>query len=203
MSKPRTQIPAELLIVPDPGVPSEVVLIARRPLQGGLSIFSSDDGGKTFRPMVPAPTKTTRKGSVLTIGDDGAEWLLPASSAPPLTLSGQRQYVPFHLVGDLSEGAVFGYLKIPTKRNASLIELQVSMQDAADQSVAVDVINGSGTRQNRVATIGSGSTHSVTILDAPLKLTSGTVWKMKLTACGTSAAPGQNITVLAGIEFYL
>lgn len=203
MAKPQQKIPAELLIVPDPGVPNEVVLIARRPLQGGLSIFSSEDGGKTFRSMVPAPTKTTRKGAVLTIGDDGAEWLLPTPSAQPLVLSGQRQYVPFHLVGDLSEGVVFGYLKIPAKRSASLIELQLSVQDGADQNIAVDVINGSGVRQNRVATLGSGSTHSVTILNTPLKLTSGTVWKMKITGCGTNSAPGQNITVLAGIEFYL
>jgi hypothetical protein len=203
----QQQINAELLIIPDKGVPSEVVLIARRTAsKGGLGIYCSSDGGKTYRSMIPAPGVNTRKGAILTIVDDlgNADWRLPPPSTPaPAILSGQRQYVPFHLAGDLSSGAVFGYLKIPQKRSATLVELQISMQSAADQDVTVDLINGSSVPQNRVATLAAGSYVSTTILETPLELKSGTVWRMKITGCGTGSAPGEFINVIAGIEYNL
>lgn len=203
----QQQINAELLIVPDRGVPSEVVLIARRPAsKGGLGIYCSSDGGKTYRSMVPAPAKNTRKGAVLTIVDElgNADWRLPPPSASaPITLSGQRQYVPFQHAGSLSSGAVFGYLKIPQKRSATLVELQISMQSSADQDVTIDLINGSSVLQNRIATLGAGSYVSTTILETPLDLRSGTVWRMKITGCGTDSAPGEFINVIAGIEYNL
>lgn len=66
--------------------------------------------------------------------------------------------------------------------------------------MVVDVINGSAVRQNRNATINEDSLSSVTLLEVPLKMSSRSVWKMKVVQCGTSF-PGQNLCVLAGIEF--
>lgn len=203
MAKPRQSINAELVIVPDRGVPSEVILIARDPKKSGMAIYCSSDGGKTLRSMIPAPTADTRKGSVLTVINEvgDAAWELPSKPAPTPALSGHRQYIPFSLVGDLRVGVTFGYIKIPSRRNASLLELQISVQDAANQAITVDLVNGSGAVQGRAATLTSGSRTSTTILDAPLRLGAGSVWRMKVTGCGTDSSPGQNITVLAGIEY--
>ena len=199
-AKPRQIISQELQVVPDSGVTSESILIARNPKAAGLGIYVSTDGGATFQVMIPAPNKDTRKGSVLTIDDKGnAVWALPPAVRLPVSPSG-LQYISFQLVGDLSVGATFGYFKVPAGRTAVLYELTMSMQDVADANVSVDLVTGGGVFQGRTAVIGTGGVTSTTTFESPLTLSSRSVWRMKVTGCGTSA-PGQNLCVLAGIEF--
>lgn len=202
----QNTINTELIVVPDQGVPDEQVLIARRPKLSGLGIYYTTDGGKTFRSMIPAPTQATRQGAVLTVVDDkgNVDWRLPNTpKPPPYVLSGQRQYASFNLAGALSSGGIFGYFKIPEKRSATLIELLVSVQTPADQNITVDLINSSGTLQNRTATLGAGSYFSAITLDTPLLLGPGTAWRMKVTGCGSNSAPGEFLNVIAGIEYNL
>lgn len=203
MSKPRQILQSELLIIPDPQVRSEVVLISRDPKSSGTGIYFSSDGGKTFRAMIPAPKASDRAGSVLTLNSKlSAEWkFLEAKSGTTSSVSNARTFIPFQVIGTLQQDTIFGYFKVPAGKSAILYEIQLSVQDVADQNISIDICNGSGAAQGRVATLTSGGQRSTYVLQNPLKMSSRSVWMMKVTGCGTSSAPGQNLTALAGIEY--
>lgn len=200
MAKPREQYNQEFLIVPDPGIPSQMVLIARDGKKGGLGIYTSLDGGKTFQTMIPAPTGDDREGSILTLDGKGNAVWKPVRS-PQFVSSGERFFVSVPLVGDLSPDAAFGYFKVPSTGSVILREIQLCLQDAADDDVRIDIVNGSGAEQKRIATLSASSNHSTTILSSPLTMNRGTVWSFKVLQCGSEAAPGQNLTLQAGIEY--
>jgi hypothetical protein len=202
--KPRQQISSELLVVPDPQVPSEVFLIARDSAKGESAFYFSSNGGKSFKALIPAPTKKSRAGSVLTLADDlSAEWRFQGAARQSSVSSsaGGSFFVPFQLVGDLSEGVVVGYFKVPVGKTALMRELQVSVQDTADLPIIIDVVNGSGVAQGRAITLASGSKHFTFTFPTPLSLSSKSIWMMKVLSCGSISAPGANLTILAGIEY--
>jgi hypothetical protein len=204
MSKPRQQFISEILVYPDPQVRSEAVLIARDPKTSGTAIYHTTDGGKTFRAMIPAPSSKDRVGAVLTLNKDkSAEWRFPDPRNQGLASqsSGVRIFIPFQIIGTLSTDATFGYFKVPSGKTVMMHEIQLCLQDSADQTVSIDVINGSGAAQGRVATLAPGILRSTFVFPNPIKMTSRSIWSMRILGCGTSSAPGQNLTALAGIEY--
>lgn len=204
MSKPRQQFDSEIVIVPDPQVRSEVFLIARDTKKSGSAIYFSKDGGKNFVTMIPAPTSKDRAGAVLTLTEGGsAAWKFqePRGSTTSSVAGTPRVFIPFNLVGNLAVNAVFGYFKVPVGKTAVMHEMQIVVQDVADQPITIDVVNGSGSVQNRVGTLSTGGTQTTFVFPTPLKMVGRSVWSMKVLGCGTSGASGQNLTVLAGIEY--
>lgn len=203
-SKPRQQFDSEIVIVPDPQVRSEVFLIARDTKKSGSAIYFSRDGGKTFVTMIPAPTSKDRVGSVLTLAEGGsAAWKFqePKGSTSASSAGTPRVFVPFNLVGNLAVNSVFGYFKVPIGKTAVMHEIQIVVQDAADQPITVDVVNGSGVAQGRSGTLSVGGLHTTFVFPTPLRMVGRSIWSMKVLGCGTSGASGQNLTVLAGIEY--
>ena len=186
-------INSELLITPDPLTPKVQMLIRRDPVSGRLGIFCTDDG-KTFRMMLPAPTVLDRVGSVLTIVPGNlAQWQLP--SVPAVTPSTPLpSYVEMSVVGSLSTNQLFGHFKVSNGLTLTLKEIQLYVQTPSSVAIQVDVLNGSNVRQNRVATIQPNAQKSVTILDTPLKMSSGTLWSMKVLQAGTGGDSGENLT---------
>lgn len=204
MSKPRQQFDSEIVIVPDPQVRSEVFLIARDTKKSGSAIYFSRDGGKNFVTMIPAPTSKDRAGAVLTLMEGGsAAWRFqtPKDSITSSSAGTPRVFVPFNLIGNLSTNAIFGYFKVPIGKTAVMHEMQIVVQDTADQPITIDVVNGSGAAQERAGTLSTGGSHTTFVFPTPLKMVSRSIWSMKVLGCGTSGASGQNLTVLAGIEY--
>lgn len=204
-AKPREKISAELLIVPDPQVQSEVFLVARDASKGESAFYFSNNGGKTFKALIPAPTEKSRPGAVLTLNDDlSSSWQFQTPGNKSVTTSstaGGSFFVPFTMMGDIYSGAILGYFKVPAGKSAVMREIQVIIQDVADQAIIVDVVNGSNIPQARSASLAAGLKHLSFTFATPLVMSSRSIWSMKVLNCGTSSAPGTNLTILAGIEY--
>ncbi len=97
-------------------------------------------------------------------------------------------------VGILTTGLTFGFFKNTLDSSLSAIEVQLCIQDAADQDIQIDFVDGFGILQHSVAVLRSGTLHSSTILTNPVLWASGTSWSLKVLAAGSSDAPGQNLS---------
>lgn len=197
-TKPRQQINEELLIYPDPSVPAECLLIKREP-NVGVGVFFSNDSGKTFRRLIIAPNKNDRVGSVLTILPDGSVgWQF--LQAPDFSSGPQVIFVQFQLVGDLYDGAIFGKFTVPSGKTLALVEMQATLQDAADDSVILDMVDSSGLAQGKTLSITTSETSSRTVFSTKLKMPSLSSWSIKVLQAGNTL-PGQNINVTIGLNY--
>lgn len=193
MAKPRQEFPTELLITPDPFVPQFKILIQRNSTTGVTGLYYSQDSGATYKLFLPLPGSQDRAGAFLTLNEDlTASWkqfVLP-------TILTKRLPVPIEMqqVGALEAGDIFGYFKVSAGLTLSLSEIQLCLQNAANANVQIDVVNGSNVVQERVAVILSGNKTGATVLSTPLRMNAGTVWKLKVLACGTGSTPGENLT---------
>lgn len=201
MAKPRQEIPAELLITPDPFTPKFKILVKRDTTSGITGLFATTDG-VTFTPFVPAPTSKDKPGAILTLQEvGGAAWQSP--SVPSLKSTKKLPvFLDLTKIGALNLNDVFGYFKVPSGLSFSLTEVQLVVADVADTPIRVDVINNAGVAQGRVATIRAGQLQGTTIFNTPLTMGTNTVWKMRILEAGTIAAPGENLAarwVLTGL----
>ena len=193
MAKARHDVPAELLITPDPFTPKFQILVQRDSVTGVAGIYYTENSGIDWRPFLPAPSSKDRIGSVLTIRDGlQVKWCLPPTSVGQ-SFSGNPIYVEMQQIGQLEEGQVFGYFKVSAGLSFFLTEIQMNLQTTSNRIVSVDVVNGSGLEQGRVAIIRESSRTGSTVLPSPLKLTAGTVWSLKVIQAGTSS-PGENLS---------
>ena len=190
----RQPINEELLVTPDPLTPKIKLLIQRDAKTGRLGIFYTDNGGITFQMMIPAPTILDKVGSVLTIAQGGlAEWK-PLSVPSPSPGVAAPTFVEMAAIGSLETSMTFGHFRVSNGMTLYLKEIHLYVQTPSDTAIQVDVLNGSNVRQNRVATIQPNTQKSVTILETPLKMASGTLWSMKVLQTGVDEQSGENLS---------
>lgn len=95
---------------------------------------------------------------------------------------------PAYLVSD----TVFGYIK--PKVRCRCVGLQMSLHEAADAPIVVDITTAQGVTQNRLSTLPTGELFADIDLDNPLVMNQDTVWRMKILSCG-SDSPGAYLSV--------
>lgn len=99
--------------------------------------------------------------------------------------------VTLYYWGELEDEVVFGYFKAPTA--CRVVGMQIFAQVApVGANVTVDIVNASGTEQNKIATLTGGNTKQTTIFGTPLDLAENDEIQAKVKSIG-STTPGANM----------
>lgn len=205
---PTENLIGDVVVTLDPLQPGFQIVIKRLNKEGSMGIFQSTDGGRTLKSLLPAPTEKDRPGSTITIKADGSVgWVLDPSVEAAAALKAQGasgvrrnfEYIDFVLAGEVSLNATFGYFRVPKSAKYRLVELQAEIQAVGDTAIKIDLIDATGTLQNRGITLAAGERRTTSALPTAFPLEGATVWSAKVIACGT-AAPGEYLTFRLVLE---
>lgn len=193
-SAPRTPISGELLVTPDPALPNVQILIQRDRKSEVIGLFVSKDNGASFKPFLPIPLDNDKPGSVPTLGVDGkVRW--QAIPVPGIkTGSGSLSFIEESFHGALVPNTIFGYFRVPTGVSFRCVEIQATVQSAANAQIKIDILNGSNVAQNKVTTIQTGNTSAIQVLSTAVVMNQNSIWKFKILQAGTSL-PGEELKV--------
>jgi hypothetical protein len=96
--------------------------------------------------------------------------------------------------GELTDEQIFGAWK-PHTDDIEIIGAMLSAQDAPTGSaVTVDLVNGAGVEQGKIATLAAAAKYQETIFGAPLAVGAGALIQAKIKSVG-SASPGAWLTL--------
>ncbi len=115
-------------------------------------------------------------------------------TAGGLRATAGRFFVTFHFAGDAIDETVFGYFKAPLA--CSILGAQIFAQDApAGAALTIDLVNGAGVEQTKIATLADGVAKQETIYGTALAVAAAGEIQAKIKSIG-SGTPGQNITLI-------
>lgn len=101
-------------------------------------------------------------------------------------------HYPMAFHGDAIDETIFGYFY--AEAACSIIGALIFAQDApTGAALTIDLVNGAGTEQSKVATLADGATKQRTAFGSALAVAVGDVIQAKIKSIG-STLPGQNLT---------
>ena len=196
---PQT-ITAPLEIVPDPMVPKFRLLVQRDAKTGAMGIYRSEDGGRSYIPLIPCPTPKNKPGHILTLNDKlQAIWaapVIPEASSATIQSRNQTRFIDILCAGEVQQGDDFGYFRVPTDKAFRLTEIQYFLKTPSTAPIQIDFL-----KQNTLlgrAFVISPSAAGFIPFSLPISMSSGTSWAFQITSTGGTL--GENLTLRLVLE---